>query len=89
MPLLSSFFGIAVYMYWERQTQHHAPHFHAIYNEYECIYMLPDLMILSGKLPGRADKMIRAWAKLHKEELIENWNRILQDKPIMKINPLE
>lgn len=59
MPLLSSFFGIVVYMYWERHTKHYASHFHALYNEYECIYMLPDLVILSGKLPARADRMVR------------------------------
>lgn len=89
MPLLSSFFGIVVYMYWERQSKHYAAHFHALYNEYECIYRLPDLVILSGKLSVRADRMVRTWAKLHKEELIENWKRIQQNKPIKKISPLE
>ena len=62
---------------------------YALYNEYECVYRLPDLLILSGKLPSRADRMVRTWAKLHKEELIENWKRIKQDKPIKKISPLE
>ncbi len=89
MPLLSSFFGIVVYMYWEKRTKHNAPHFHAIYNEYECVYRLPDLAALSGKLPVRADRLVKTWAKLHKEELIENWNKILHDIPIKKIKPLE
>ncbi|OQY72470.1 MAG: hypothetical protein B6D44_09985 [Ignavibacteriales bacterium UTCHB2] len=89
MPLLSSFFGIIVYMYWEKRTKHSAPHFHAIYNEYECVYHLPDLVVMRGKLPPRADRMVRTWAKLHIKELIENWDRVLQDKSIKKIKPLE
>ena len=89
MPLLSSFFGIIIYMYWEKGAKHHTPHFHAKYNEYECIYRLPDLVLLSGKLPTRADRLVRTWAKLHKEELVENWNRVHKDMPIKKIKPLE
>jgi hypothetical protein len=89
MPEISSFFGIIVYMYWERRNKHHIAHFHAKYNNYECVYRLPDLEILSGKIPVRADRMVRTWAKLHKDELIENWNRVQLDKPLEKIKPLE
>ncbi len=31
----------------------------------------------------------KLWAKLHKEELVENWNRVHKDMPIKKIKPLE
>lgn len=44
---------------------------------------------MRGKLPPRADSMVRTWAKLHIKELIENWDRVLQDKSIKKIKPLE
>ena len=89
MPILSSFFGIFIYMYWERQAKHHAPHFHAIYNEFECVFRLPDLLIISGKLPARAEKMVIKWVKNHKLELMDNWNRIMNNKPLMNIEPLE
>jgi len=89
MPLISSFFGIVIYMYWEKRTKHSKAHFHAVYNEYECVYGLPTLEKLGGGLPSRADRMVRTWAKSHKDELMENWNRIQQDKPLKKIKPLE
>lgn len=89
MPLISSFFGIVIYMYWEKRTKHSKAHFHAVYNEYECVYGLPTLEKLGGGLPSRADRMVRTWAKSHKNELMENWNRIQHDKPLKKIKPLE
>lgn len=76
-------------MYWEKQTKHNKAHFHATYNEYECVYELPGLEKLAGELPPRANRMVKTWAKLHKDELMENWNRIQQDKPLKKIKPLE
>ena len=89
MPILSNFFGIFIYMYWERQVRHHAPHFHAVYNEFECVFSLPDLSIMSGKLPARAEKMVTLWAKNHKTELLENWNRVMENMSLIKIEPLE
>lgn len=76
-------------MYWERQAKHHAPHFHAVYNEFECVFRLPDLIIITGKLPVRAEKMVITWAKEHKSELIENWDRIMKNMPLINIEPLE
>jgi hypothetical protein len=36
MPLVSRFFGISIYMYFD---DHNPPHFHAIYNEYEALML--------------------------------------------------
>jgi hypothetical protein len=44
---------------------------------------------LSRKILVIADRMVRTWAKLYKEELIENWNRVQLDKPLEKIKPLD
>lgn len=33
MPSISSFFGITIYMY---RKDHNPPHFHALYNGYDC-----------------------------------------------------
>ncbi|MFH1196557.1 MAG: DUF4160 domain-containing protein [bacterium] len=89
MPEISRFFGIIVYMYWEINAKHHVPHFHALYNEYECVYSLPDFNILSGKLSGRAEKLLLTWARLNRNELMENWEFISHTKPLKKIKPLE
>lgn len=34
MPLISEFYGISIYMYYE---DHNPPHFHAIYNEHKAL----------------------------------------------------
>lgn len=89
MPELCRFFGIVIAMYWERDTKHHTPHFHAIYNEFDCKYEIPNLNVLDGKLPKRAHGMVTEWAKLHMDELVRNWEKAVQNKPIDKIKPLK
>ena len=40
MPLISEFFGISIYMYYE---DHNPPHFHAIYNENKALIVIEPL----------------------------------------------
>ena len=89
MPELSRFFGIVIAMFWEKNTKHHTPHFHAIYNEFDCKYEIPNLDVLDGYLPKRANKMVIEWAKLHMDELLGNWDRAIQNKSLRKIEPLK
>ncbi len=37
MPSLSTFYGIIVYMYFMDNKQHHIPHIHVKYQEYEVV----------------------------------------------------
>ena len=39
-------------------------------------------------LPTKQARYVLAWADLHQEELLENWNNLLQGNGINKINPL-
>lgn len=88
MPELSRFYGIIIAMYWERDTKHRSPHFHAIYNEFDCKYAIPKLNILDGVLPNKAHRMVIDWAKKHIEELEANWNLAIKNEPLKKIEPL-
>jgi Domain of unknown function (DUF4160) len=84
-PRISEFFGIKVYMYFE---DHNPPHFHVIYNEFECFIDIETLMIIEWKLPKKVEKLVTAWAELYQDELREDWNLIKQwEKPII-IEPL-
>jgi hypothetical protein len=89
MPEISRFLGIIIMMYWEINTKHHIPHFHAKYNEYTCVFSLPELNILEGKLPKRAMSHVIEWAKEHIDELNSNWILAEKNKPVKKIKPLE
>ncbi|MEI6789821.1 MAG: DUF4160 domain-containing protein [Myxococcaceae bacterium] len=86
MPLLSSFYGISIKMFFE---DHAPPHFHAEYSGFKAVIDIKKLCLLEGKLPRRAEELVLDWAELHKEELIEDW-KLCQDKEApKKIEPLK
>ncbi len=85
MPIISRFFGIAIYMYWK---DHFPPHFHAKYGDDEIVIEIKSGNV-SGNMSNRALKMIQEWRELHKEELLSNWELAEQKKALFAINPLE
>jgi len=89
MPEISRFLGIVITMYWEYNTRHHKPHFHARYNEYECVFSIPEIDVLEGELPKRAAFHVKEWATEHIDELMMNWNNVKNELPLNKIKPLE
>jgi len=85
MPELARFFGIVVYMNWR---DHNPPHIHALYGEHEALVSL-DGAVLAGKLPRRALSLVLEWLAIHRTELVENWTRAQQRKPLQPIEPLD
>jgi hypothetical protein len=69
--------------------EHNPPHFHAQYGEYNCCIDINSLAVIEGHLPARALGLVIEWATQHKEELLNNWNYIGQQKPLAKIAPLQ
>lgn len=51
MPLISSFYGILIRMFFDDKGQHNIPHFHAVYNEFTVSYSL-DGEVLAGIIPS-------------------------------------
>lgn len=68
MPLISRFFGIAIYMYYD---DHAPPHFHAIYGDEEGLIDIRQCNLISGRLSPRVLGLVIEWASYHKEELLE------------------
>ena len=89
MPEISRFFGIIIRMFAETGVQHHVPHLHAYYQEFEVTYRIDTGEILAGTFPRRQDRLVQAWIELYREELIQNWNRIERGEPIRKIPPMK
>lgn len=85
MPIISRFFGIAIFMLWR---EHRPPHFHARYAEDEVIVEIKSGKV-SGTMSSRALALIEEWRKLHKEELLKNWEMVEQKKALFPIKPLE
>ena len=84
MPQISSFYGIIIFMNF---TDHSPAHFHAWYGEYKVTVSILN-GVVTGKMPGRALRMILEWLDLHREELIADWEKAQKGSPLDKIEPL-
>ena len=85
MPEISLFYGIKITMYLD---DHNPPHFHAEYGKYKAIFDIDEGIIIKGALPRRQLKFVLAWAEIHKDELMQNWELAKENKPLNRINPL-
>ncbi len=86
MPIVSEFFGIKIYMYWD---EHNPPHFHAEYGEFKAIVSIRESVVIKGFFPARQLKMILAWSEIHSEELLKNWSSAQNNGEISKVEPLK
>ena len=50
MPIISTFFGIYIRMYFD---EHVPPHFHAYYGDHSAAIEIETLRMLKGRLPQR------------------------------------
>jgi hypothetical protein len=86
MPIISSFFGIIIRMFFD---DHAPPHFHAEYHGQDALVGF-DGEIIEGEITSaRTRKMIREWTALHRDELELNWRRAKRLTPLVNIAPLE
>lgn len=84
MPELSMFYGIIIRMF-AIDNEHPPRHIHIKYGEYEAVMEILNLNIIDGLLPKKARILVREWAEIHQEELIEMW----ETQNFHKIEPLE
>ncbi|MFH1051754.1 MAG: DUF4160 domain-containing protein [bacterium] len=90
MPLISSFYGILVYLYSEINVKPSKPHIHAKYNEFELVIAF-DGEILAGdnNFPVKQRKLVETWVALHPDELMASWIAWNNDGEKIKIKGLE
>lgn len=88
MPVISRFFGIVVTMYQER-GRHERPHFHARYAEFKASIAIDPPVVMAGALPRRQERLVLAWAELHRDELLENWRRLGDEQSVLWIAALQ
>ena len=85
MPVISSFFGIVIRMYYQ---DHGIGHFHAEYQGYQATFTL-DGGLLAGQMPRTAQRLVKEWAIAHTVELEADWERARSGHPLEPIQPLE
>ena len=86
MPVVSTFFGIVVRMFYR---EHGVAHFHAEYQGQQATFTL-DGELLAGEIGSRtARRLIKEWAMAHQSELQVNWNRLKEGEALERIAPLD
>ena len=88
MPELSRFYGIIIRMFVETGGQHHRSHFHAYYGDEVAIYTLSPIELMAGSLPRRQRRLVEAWAELHEDELLADWQLLQSGQVSLPIAPL-
>jgi hypothetical protein len=88
MPELSRFFGIIIRMYREAGEAHNRPHFHAYYQEHVAVYGIRPIEPIAGSLPQRQQRLLEAWAELHQDELLRDWDLLVSGNRPSPIDPL-
>lgn len=85
MSEISLFFGIRITI---NYSDHVPPHFHAEYNGDKALVDIINTKVLKGMLPKRQLKLVLAWAELHKDELMQNWELARLHEKLNRIAPL-
>jgi hypothetical protein len=67
---------------------HPPPHFHALYGEHQATIDIEHAEVIEGGLPARALSLVREWAIINKEQLLDNWRLCQQKEAPARIAPL-
>ena len=89
MPELSRFFGIIIRMFAEVGAQHSVRHFHAYYQDAVGIFSVDPVELIAGSLPRRQQRLVEAWAELHQNDLVADWEMLQQGRTPRPIEPLK
>lgn len=83
MPLLSSFFGIDIKMYF-LGSEHNPPHIHAVYAEESAAIDVRTGEIIEGSLPDKVLRLVKEWIRLYEDDLLRMW----ESQEFSKLPPL-
>lgn len=61
------------------------PHFHVEYQGHEAFVRIDNGEILDGRLPNRAQQILREWAVERQAELMLNWSKARALEPLNRI----
>ena len=88
MPIISTFFGIVITMYFFDNRRHQMPHIHVKAEGEEAVITIPDGTVIQGSLRANKLKLAQAWVEIHQDELMRCWDLAIAGKPIFSIEPL-
>jgi len=86
VPVISTFFGIVVRMFYQ---DHDPPHFHAEYQGQHGKFDFAGCLIVGEIRSRNAKALIRKWVLLHADDLEANWERMKAGERLERVEPLE
>jgi hypothetical protein len=89
MAVISMFYGLVVYLFFEDNKRHHLPHIHVKYQDENAVFSIPEGKLLEGSLKPNKTKLLQAWIVIHAEELMADWDLAISGEKIFKIDPLK
>jgi len=75
-------------MFTEVGAPHHRAHFHAYYQDAAAVFALEPIECIGGSLPQTQQRLVEAWAEIHRQELLRDWDLLQSGQPPLKIEPL-
>ena len=88
MPVISTFYGIVILMYYFDDRRHHMPHIHIEYGGEVAVLTIPEGEVIEGSVRANKLKLAQAWIEIHQKELMENWELAISGQQIFRIEPL-
>jgi hypothetical protein len=86
MPVVSTFFGIIIRMFYR---EHGPPHFHAEHQGQRAAFTFNG-NLLAGAITSRtAVRLIKEWSLANRRELEANWERARAGESLKRIAPLK
>jgi hypothetical protein len=86
MPIISTFFGIVIRMFYK---EHEPGHFHAEHQGQQGKFDFDGNTIVGNIRSRTALRLIREWASSHRTELESNWQKMKAGQPLERIEPLD
>ena len=84
MPVISRFYGIVIMMYF-KDKEHNPPHIHAIYGDYEGLFLIATGEMHDGTMPKKAQLLVKEFIEQYRDELLGMWN----SQKFYELEPLE
>ena len=86
MPVISTFFGIVIRMFYQ---EHGVPHFHAEHQGQQASFLFSGELLAGEIRSSVARRLIAEWAALHRGDLEANWAKMKAGHALQRIAPLE
>jgi hypothetical protein len=86
MPIISTFFGIIIRMFYR---EHEPAHFHAEYQGQHAKLDFDGRVVAGEITSATARRLIAEWATLHRAELEANWQAMKAGRPFEQVEPLQ